>query len=375
MVRRVRCPRCLAVILADGDSVTCQACGLAGRVEAKAPVRGQAKRATGRAPSGRQRQRPQKGDPWTITLDLRNLSPSRWSPGMKAFTVLVLLAGVFLAGGVSGVVFERARSDVTDDLDGASGLFGSSKNDSTSDGGTGSTGPLDAVKNNTTDGTTDPDNVTDPDNTTDLDNATTGDPDPGPPASSTEPLQYSGSGNWESGLESLPAGLLRFTLSHSGDGFFSVKVIADGDTKPAVRVQASDAGTFTGMVRYAALDAAGGYTIAVSAQSSATWEVDIEVVGDESASSQSFTADGTADDGLGPYRFSGTMEVSFSAPQLNYNVRALTAAGLAVDGCSFVSESGTNTGSCTFSAQTKVYFDISISKDAGKWQMTATAAG
>lgn len=217
-MRKVRCPRCSAVITASGDTVKCVRCGLQGAVDpprpapststagGTAPKRPEAKGGDTKAGDGK--------DPFVITLDLRKVSPKNWGTRTKVFAVFVLLAGAFFLGGMAGVAFEQARTEITEDLDRGESLLGGNEANSsgsgsagapglgdagdTGDGGDGGDGGPDGTEGNGS-GDPDPDSEPDsdpaPDNGSgpDPDNGT--DPDNGPdaqPEGEPEPIRFDG---------------------------------------------------------------------------------------------------------------------------------------------------------------------------------------
>ncbi len=332
-MRRVRCPGCSNIIQAAGDIVKCGHCGLKGRVDAPAAAT------------------PKKArDPWQITIDLRKLSPTHWPGGVRAFGIVLLIGFAFVAGGFTGVAFERGKAEVLGDLDG--GIFGGGSGTSANASGTTPSSPAKEP--------------------------VVGDPVP-PPQESASTIRHDLSDQDAAPKVTLRGGLVRLMVSYDDAGThaqFRIKFMQDGQVQASL--SASTTGPYDG-VRYMAIPA-GTYDVSVGlAGDDATWTLRIEEPAGEVGKHRAGTFSEHGDDGIGPLKVSGTVEVSFTASKGaagTVSVKAYRADGSKISGCgtSFGDTSPENryakTWGCNVGSETLVYFDIGHPTDKdGTWTL------
>lgn len=310
--------------------MTCGRCGLSGRVDGPATAK--------------------TADPWTFTVDLRKLAPKNWGKGTRAFMLVSMLVVVFFAGGVSGMVFERATDAVNQDLSGL-GSFGS-----------GNEGVQSEV-----------DTAVEPEGATVVPASP---PPAAPPTSPTPPstppgrettLLFSKTGTDDKTFSTpaqTPAGLYRLDMQYFGaDHFFALKV-SDADDALLLRVDGQKAGDYQGS-RYVGLG--GGVhkiTVGSSTQWQGDWAMQATFIGDEKGAEPAWSKAGVGDQGQGPVEAPGQFDLTFSASSGMVGqvaVTAWTARGVAVPDCSLTGDTSKSspmqeTISCT--ATGTIYFDV-----------------
>ncbi len=329
-MRNVRCPRCSHVNQADGSIVTCKKCGLSGTVGTASG----AKTAT-------------EKDPWTITIDLRKANPGNWGPGAKAFAVLLMLGLAFFAGGISGVVFERARSGVISDLSGAGLLSGDNA----------ATGP----------------DVSDAEQLIDDPPASTPEPAPEPvpepKADCADPtpygcriMTYKGQAGDAPVDIQLEKGLVGMFIDYSGDSKFALRFTEPGQSAPAATVVTDFAGKGKAnyqALRYVGLDP-GSYELE-AAVTDGSWTVML-VYPSVSPKSPGFSHAGPGDGIVPPVAVQDEITVTLQAkagPDRTYVV-GYDASGQKVCSNGFGGQQNgeTDTFKCTVSGPTTVYLDV-----------------
>lgn len=348
-MRRVRCPGCSAIIQATSEVVTCNQCGLTGRVDAETATKGQG---SAKKTSGPER------DPWQITIDLRSLNPARWPAGGRAFAVVMLIGLAFFAGGFAGITFERAKTDVLADLD--DGVFGSGSGTSASNT-EGAASPGGAAETTGTATTT----------------ATATNP---PPSASTIRHDYTDADT--DPVVTVKGGLVRVSILFDDQGTssrFSLKFLQEGKVERSI--SASYPGKYEA-VRYLEVPV-GTYDLQVGgASDQSTWTMRIDEPRGDVANSRGGVFSEHGDNGVGPLKGSGDIEVSFAASKGaggTVAVKAFRADGSQIKSC------GTSFGSttpdsqyshswtCAVGTETLVYFDIAHPLDKeDTWSLAVT---